>query len=446
MEIDKESFSKEIISKAKKNKNADRVEVIIGTNNQEYVDVRMQNVEQITRSESLGYGIRFVKGKKQAIVSSTDFTTRSVDKLLDRVADMCKTQSDDPYMDFNEPENYSKDNPELELYDSAEISSKDLIKLAKDVEAASLDIEGVTNSHSSGASVCKSDLFIANEAGFSKSYSSSMFSFYTCPIAGKDQHMQNDHDFCTKIFKQDLKDPKDIGKNAGQMVVKKLHPKKVKTDKLPLIFTPRVATTFLSAFASAINGLYVARGISFLKDSLGKEIFDSKINIIDNPHMKRMLGSMPFDAELSKCEELYLVKDGVLQEFLLDLATAKQLNLKNNGRASRDLASKPSPSYSNMFFAPGDISKEDLIKSQKKAIIIDDLIGSGSNITNGDYSVGASGFMVEDGMETYPVSDFTIAGNFNEIFKNITLANDIKYDKRMSSPTILIENMTVAGD
>ena len=248
--------------------------------------------------------------------------------------------------------------------------------------------------------------------------------------------MERDYEFSSKRFYKDLLKANQLGTKASELAVRKLNPKKIKSEKINLIFDKRVSNNFLSSFANAVTSSSIVKGTTFLKDKLNKNIFNNKINIIDKPNIKKANGSKYFDSEGVKIEDLNLVVNGVLKDYLIDTYYGKKINRKSNGRSS---------GTTNLYFENGDISFENLIKNNKKLIYINETIGRGTNPITGDYSVGASGMMVEDGEFTYPVSEITIAGNLNEIFQNIVLANDLEFKYSTNSPTMLVEGMTVGG-
>jgi PmbA protein len=248
--------------------------------------------------------------------------------------------------------------------------------------------------------------------------------------------METDYDFSSKRFSQDLKKAKNIGSAAALRAEKRLGAKKISSTKLPVIFDKRVSKTILSSFASAINGSAFSRGTSFLKDKLNKKIFNNQINIFDDPLIPRALGSQPFDGEGCTNKKIQLVKKGELNELFLDTYNSNILKIKNNNRSGGS---------TNLFFENGNISFQDLIKNQKKAIYITDLIGRGSDTITGDYSVGASGIIIENGELTVPVNEITIAGNLLDMYSNLFLADDLELLYSTNAPTILIEQMTIAG-
>jgi PmbA protein len=219
----------------------------------------------------------------------------------------------------------------------------------------------------------------------------------------------------------------------------------VPTVQLPVVYDPRVANSLVGHLASAVNGTSIARGTSFLKDSMGKRILPAGVTVTDDPHRQRGLRSKPFDGEGVANHRRDIVADGVLTTWILDLRAARQLGLSSTGHASRGTSSPPSPSATNLYLAAGDQSPEDLIRDIAKGFYVTELIGFGVNGVTGDYSRGAGGFWIEDGALAYPVSEITIAGNLKEMFLNLTPANDLVFRYGTDAPTIRVDGMTIAG-
>ena len=217
------------------------------------------------------------------------------------------------------------------------------------------------------------------------------------------------------------------------------------TSNVPVVFDPRVANSLIGHLAGAISGSAVARGTRFLKDQLNKGIFSSDINIIDDPHRPRGLRSKPFDGEGLENKEIYLVQNGILTSWLLDLASSRQLGLNSNGRASRGLSAPPNPSPTNMYLEAGRLTPEKLIEDISSGFYITSLMGMGVNGVTGDYSRGASGFWIENGEITFPVTEMTIAGNLNQMYQRLVPANDLVFRYGTNSPTLRIDGLTVAG-
>ena len=295
--------------------------------------------------------------------------------------------------------------------------------------------EKIENSESS-FSENKSIFTLANSKGFLSGYKSSSFSASCVAVAKSNGSMERDYEFTNQRFLEDITKADKIGKAASSNAIKKLNSKKISSEKIPVVFDKRISRGILSVLSSAISGSSIARNTSFLKGAIDTEIFNKNINIIDKPNILKGLASRPFDSEGVKSSEIKIVENGILKNYLLDTYYSKKLNLKSNGRAG---------GTTNLFFQNGSISFDDLIKVHPKLLYVTETIGHGSNLVTGDYSVGASGFIIENGEFIYPVSEITIAGNFKDIFKNLTLADDLEFKYATNSPTTLIEGMTVAG-
>jgi PmbA protein len=255
-------------------------------------------------------------------------------------------------------------------------------------------------------------------------------------VAKDDKSMERDYEYTLKCHLEDVKSAEELGKAAAENTIRKLSPKKIGSEKIAIIFDRRIAKGMLSTFAGAISSSSISRGTSFLKDKINQKIFSDSINIFDKPDIIKGLGSKSFDSEGVITETLKLVEEGILKHYLVDTYNGKKLNLKSNGRCG---------GTSNLYFDNGKISYKDLLNSNSKCLYITETIGHGSNIITGDYSVGATGFLVENGEFKYPINEITIAGNFKDMFHNITLANDLEFEYSTNSPTMMIEGMVVAG-
>jgi PmbA protein len=288
-------------------------------------------------------------------------------------------------------------------------------------------------------------LVLATSHGFAGSYLGSHFGLSASAIAGTGTGMERDYDYTSALHAADLESPEQIGRRAGERTVARLNPRKVSTRKVPVVFDPRVAGTLVSHLASAANGASVARKTSFLRDKMGAKLFADGIGIVDDPLRKRGLRSRPFDGEGVATRRLALVEDGVLQSWVLDCATARELGLATTGHAQRGVSSVPSPGASNLHLAAGAVSPEALVADIKEGFYVTDLIGSGVNMVTGDYSRGASGFWIENGKRTYAVSEVTIAGNLIDIFRALTPADDLEFRYAVNAPTVRLEGLTVAG-
>ncbi len=409
------------------------------------VEVRDGTVEESERAEGDDLGLRVFVGQKQAVVSTNDLSGEGADALAERAVAMARVAPADRFAGLAEPELLAKVIPDLDMLDPELPSVNKLETMARSAEAAGLAVKGVSKSGGASASAGIGGMVLVTSTGFSHAYLGSHHGVSMQAIAGEGTGMERDYDYSSAIHAGDLADPESIGRSAGERATRRLNPRKVQTRKVPVVFEPRVAGSLVGHLSSAINGAAIARGTSFLKDNLGQKIFASGIEIIDDPLRKRGLGSHPFDAEGVAPERRALVKDGVLTTWILDCASARELGLKTTGHAQRGVSSTPSPGASNLHLAPGAITPEQMIKDIEDGFYITDLIGMGVNLVTGDYSRGASGFWIEKGELTYPVSEVTIAGHLNEIFASLTPANDLKFRYRTNAPTVRVEGLTVAG-
>lgn len=407
---------------------------------------RLGKIEKLERSEGVDIGLRVFIGKQQAIASSSDPSAGALDELAARAVAMARTVPEDTFCGLADPDQvFAGPVPDLEICDSEEPAPETLIERAEVAEAAARAVDGVTNSEGAEASWGRSGVALAASNGFTGSYAVSRQGISAAVLAGEGTAMERDYDFTSAVFAADLDDPADLGRRAGERTVRRLNPRKVGTKKVPTVYDPRVSNGLLRHLAGAINGSAIARGTSFLKDSLGEQILPKGLSIIDDPHRKRGLASKPFDAEGVTNDTLALVEDGVLQSWVLDLRSARQLGLATTGRASRGTSSPPSPSTTNLYLKPGTISRDALLAEIDEGFYITELMGFGINSVTGDYSRGAAGYWIEKGEITYPVSEMTVAGNLKDMFLNMQPADDLEFRYAVNAPTVRIDGLTIAG-
>jgi PmbA protein len=257
--------------------------------------------------------------------------------------------------------------------------------------------------------------------------------------------MERDYDYSSALHGADLDPPERVGRTAGERTVERLNPRKVESKRVPVLFDRRVAGSLVGHLAGAINGAAVARKTSFLKDRLGERLFKPGIEVLDDPQRRRGLRSRPFDAEGVATRRLAVVADGVLKSWFLDCATARELGLATTGHAQRGVSSAPAPGPSNLHLAAGRESPQTLMADIAEGFYVTDLIGMGVNQVTGDYSRGASGFWIENGRKSYPVSEVTIAGNLIDMFRELSPADDLEFRLGTNAPTVRVEGLTVAG-
>ena len=402
----------------------------------ENVNIRNKKLDGSERSENLGVTLTTYIGKKKASISSTNLSENNLIELVSRCIDSTKVTPEDEYNSLPDQELHFKGEKNLELYDNTHLSNDEKINFIKEAEEVAFSHDKIVNTNGSGFSETKSNFILANSNGFSDGYKTSQFTAYCEVVSKSNGSMERDYEYSSKRHFKDLLTPKQIGESAAKMAISKLNPKKIESNKMGIVFDKRIAQNLLSTFASAISSNTISKGTTFLKDSLNKKIFNDQINIIDKANIKKANGSRYFDSEGVRIEDLQLVKNGILNDYLVETYSGKKINRKSNGRSS---------GTTNLYFENGDQSFDQLINLDKKLLYIKETIGRGANIITGDYSVGASGIMIENGKFTFPVSEITIAGNFNEMFKNIILADDLEFKYSTNSPTMLVNGITVGG-
>lgn len=430
-------------------KGADAADAIFAEGTSLSLDWRAGEVEHLDRSEGQDLGLRVFVGNKgaysQAIVSSSDTSQKALDELVDRAVAMARAVPADPYVGLAEPGQLATEFPDFDQFDPSEPTAEDLKDLARSTEDAGLAVKGITQCEGASASFAQSKVAVAGSNGFAHTYQRSRHSISASMVAGTGTGMERDYDYTGAVWAEDLQSPEEIGQSAAEKTVKRLNPRKAKTATLPVIYEARAARSILGHLSSAINGAGVARGTSFLKDKMGEQLFAPGITVTDDPHRLRGLRSAPFDDEGLATAKRNIIEDGCLTTWFLDLRSARQLGLESTGHASRGVSSTPSPSASNLFLEPGEQSLEEMIKDIDEGFLITDLIGMGVNGVTGDYSRGASGFWIEKGEITHPVSEVTVASNLIDIFKAITPASDLVLRYGVDTPSMRIDGMTIAG-
>ena len=411
------------------------ISVNVGSSISETVNFRNKKLDESNRSDNLGVDITTYIGKKKSSISSSNLLQDNLNILIEKCIETTKNTPEDKFNALPDKDLLAQKVKELNLYDDTHIGNDDKIKFLSTLESSASSDKKIVNTESSFTED-KSNFILANSDGFCKGFKTSSFVASSVAVAKHDNSMERDYEYTLKCHLNDIKSAEELGKVAAERTIRKLSPKKIGSEKIAIIFDKRIAKGILSTFASAISSSAISRGTSFLKDMIDQKIFSGSINIFDKPDINKGLGSKSFDSEGVKTETLKLVEKGILKHYLVDTYNGKKLNLKSNGRCG---------GTSNLYFENGKISYKDLLNSSSKCLYITETIGHGSNIITGDYSVGATGFLVENGEFKYPINEITIAGNFKDMFQNITLASDLEFEYSTNSPTMMIEGMVVAG-
>lgn len=410
------------------------------------VQVRLGALEDVERSEGEEIGLRFFVGSRSASVSSSDLSDEAMSALVERAAAMAREAPEDEYSGLAPEERLMRGaGPDVAGDDGGDPAPAELKARALAMEEAARGVAGITNSEGAGVSAGRSVIALATSHGFSRAYSTSGYSGGVSVIAGAGSEMQRDHASHQVRHYEDLDPPEKLGRLAGERTVARLSPARLDSGIIPIVFDPRVGSSLIGHFVSAILGPAITRRTSFLLDKEGEMIFAPGITIRDDPHRPRGLRSKPFDGEGLPTRPSDLVADGRLTGWLVDSASARQLGLEPTGHASRGIGGAPGASATNVHLEPGSMSKAALIGDIKRGLYVTELIGQGVNPVTGDYSRGASGFIIEDGEIGAPVAEITIAGNLLDIFRSLSAADDLEFRRAMNVPTLRVEGMTVAG-
>lgn len=427
---------------------ADQADAVASQGASISIDVRNGSLEHAERSEGVDIGLRVFVGQRSAIVSGSDVRPATIATMAERAVAMAKEAPEDPYSRLAHGAELSLEHAQLDLEmadASPEPTAAALEEAARRAEAAAMAVQGVTQMDAAGAGYSSSNVFLATSNGFSGGVAYTGRSTSAVAIAGTGTGMERDYDADTRIFQSDLRSPEEIGTQAGQRAVERLHPQKPKTGSYPIIFDERISSSLIGHLLAATNGAMIARGSSWAKDLLGEQILPAGLSLIEDPHRARVNGSRAFDGEGLATSKRKIVDNGVLTGWTLDLASAQKLGLQSTGNATRGVSSAPSPSSWNVALTQGQKTKQDLIRDMGRGLLITSMIGSTINPNTGDYSRGASGFWIENGEIAYPVSELTVAGNLRDMLRRIIPANDARTHLSRVVPSLLIEGMTLAG-
>ena len=411
-------------------------EVIVAHSISDDMLQRNGKIEEVTRSEDISIGLTAYIGERKSSISTSNLTKNNIQQAIIRCYEMAKNTPEDKYCGLPENHNIEKDQVDLDLFDDSIISFETKKDYISQCEAEALEQKKIVNSNGVSFTEAKSNFILKNSNGFSNGQKSSIFSISCDVVAKENGSMERDYEYSSKRFFCDLMKPKLIGKIAAERASARLSPKKIESFNGPVVFEPRVSSSFLSHLISSISGHNLARKVSFINGDIGEILFKEGINVIDDPLIKKGLGSRNFDSEGVNCKKLELIKNGKLNQIILDTYSGKMLNKKSNGRCG---------GTTNCYFENGNLTKTDLIKDIRKGVYITELFGSGFNSVTGNFSKGGSGFLIENGEVTYPISEITVAGNIKNMFKEIILANDLEFKSRINSPTIRIDNISIAG-
>lgn len=422
---------------------ADAADALLAASTSLSVSRRMGATEHLERAEGFDLGLRVFVGRRQAIVSSSDPDRAGFAALAERAVAMARAVPEDRFSGL--PEAVPVPGLDLDLDDPAEPSAEALLARAAAAEDAALSTRGVTNSNGAEAGFQRTRIAILGSNGFAGEYARTSHSVSVSAVAGQGTGMERDYDHSVAVHLADLEDPASLGQRAGERAVRRLNPTHPSSRRLTVVYDPRVAGSLLGHLSAALNGAAVARGTSFLRDRMGEQILAPGLTLRDDPLRRRGLRSRLFDGEGMPGEGRALVENGVLRSWVLDWRSARQLGLRSTGHASRGISGPPSPSTTNLWLEPGTVSPAALMGDIEEGFYVTEMMGSSVNAVTGDYSRGASGFMIRRGELAEPAAGVTIAGNLKDMFLRMVPADDLRFRRGTDAPTVRIDNLTLAG-
>jgi PmbA protein len=413
--------------------------------------VRLGQVETLKESGSKAIGLRVFFGKRSASTHSSDFSREGLDRMLTSALQLAKITSEDPFAGIPEQDQLGSIPGDLDLYSSDVYSlpGQERIAYARRAEKAALDSDPrIKNSDGGSFDAATGHKILANSHGFLGEYRRSYCSVAAVPIAQDDKGaMQRDYWYSVARSLGRLESPDHVGQVAAQRALRRLGARKVKTQHVPVILDPLVSTSILEHIFEGVNGDSVYRGASFLAGKLGQQVAAPNVTVIDDGTMVGGFGTSPFDGEGIPTRRTIVIDRGILASYLLNTYTARKLNLKTTGNASRGLAGTPGIGPGNYFLQPGPRTPQQLIADVKEGLYVTEFLGMGVNLVTGDYSRGASGLWISGGELTYPVEEITVAGNLRDMFLNISeVANDLEFRGSVAAPTIRLDGLMVGGE
>ena len=428
---------------------ADAAEAVFAESRALSVGVRKGELETVERDETADLGLRVFVGRKQAVVSVSEFSAPTLDRLVERAVAMARLAPDDPYAGLADPAllyKTSGDEATLELYDDSPLSAEALQHRALDIEAAGLALDPRLQADAASTGYVQNHWHMATSAGFHGEHKTSLFYQSGRFIAaGPDGAMERDGDGRSVRYREDLPGIAETGETGARRALAALGARKLDTQKVAVLFDNRSGKSLLGQLLGAISGTAIARGSSFLKDRLGTQLFAKDVQVIDDPYRRRGLGSCLFDDEGVAVTRRSIIEDGVLTTWLLNTAAGKQLGMASTGHASRGLASPAGVATHNVVLAAGTRTPQDLMRDAGRGVVVGSMFGPSINSDTGDWSAGASGFWFENGEIQYPINEITVAGNLIDMFARLIPASDLDIRGTLDAPSLLIDSLSVGG-
>ena len=404
------------------------------------VSTRLQEIENVELTNDGALGISVYVGQQKGNASTSDLSEGAIRNAVEAALAIAKYTSPDDCTGLADKDLMAFDAPDLELYHAADVNVDKATELALQAEKAALEVdERIINSNGASFNSHTGVKVYGNSHGMLQSYLSSRYSLSCSVIGGVEDALENDYEYTISREFDKLQSPIWVGENCAKKVVSRLNPQKLSTREVPVIFLNDIATGLISHFAAAISGGSLYRKSSFLLDHLGKRVLPDWFNISERPHLLRRLASTPFDSEGVRTQDREIVEDGILQTYLVTSYSGKKLGMPSTGHAGGIHNWLVKPNLAGGLTA--------LLRQMGTGLLVMDVMGQGINIVTGDYSRGASGFWVENGEIQYPVAEITIAGQLQDMLKNmVAVADDIEHRSNIQTGSILLDKMKISGN
>jgi PmbA protein len=441
-------LAKELVARAKR-RGADAAEAYLQVGRESSVTVRGGEVEDLTQATSKGVGLRvFVKGRL-GFAFTSDFEPGSLAAFVDRAVELARAAAPDKLNGLPDKSLLKGRKQPEGLFDPAvaNLASDWKLRAALEVEKAGRSVDGrITTFDSVGAGDYVSEVHVASTEGLTGSYEGTYVFLYAVPVASENGQLQTAHWMDYKRHLADLDSPESVGREAARRALRMLGARKVKSQRVPVIFEPQVAASFVGNLVAPANGDAVYKKASVFAGRLGEKLAPGNFTVVDDGLLARGLGSSPFDGEGIPTRRMPLVDRGVLRNFLYDAYTARKAKAAPTGNASRGYSSLPHVGVHNLYLEPGTETPEALIRGVKQGLYVTSMLGSGANPVTGDYSRGANGLWIENGELTFPVQEITVAGNLLQMLEDVDgIGNDLRFRSSVAAPTLRFRELTVSG-
>jgi PmbA protein len=412
-------------------------------------NVRMRQTERMKEAGSRGMGIRVLVGRRSGSSYTSDLSSEGIDTMARAALALAKITTEDPHAGLPDPEELGALAGDMELYDEtiAGMDAEWKVAQARRAEEVALSVDPrIQNSEGASFESNLGRYVFANSRGFTSSYRTSSCGLGVMPIAKDNGSMERDYWHSAARSASRIESAEQVGRIAAERALRRLNPRRIPTQKAPVVFEPRTARSFLGDLFDAVSGSAIYRHASFLAGKLGERIASEALTVIDDATIPGLFGSTPFDDEGVAARRTIVIERGLLKSYLLNTYSARKLGLKTTGNASRGITGNAGVGPGNFFIEAGEIAADKIISGVRQGLYVTELIGASANTVTGDYSAGAAGLWIENGELAYPVSEITIAGNLKQMLMNVEqVGADLEFRASIAAPTLLIREMTISG-